>query len=152
MKAKLLSLLMLLALWGSSSASPETYKGWVFLDEKEHPAVEVIVIESAKQFNAWQKRLPDKVPSKKRPGPANPDPLRKPNAIDFSKHRLLVLERAQTLSGYPAFVELKESDDEILAVFKLPELVPEARPFGWGAYRAVLIPRVGKSIQVKYLD
>ena len=139
-------------MWGAASASPETYKGWVLLDEQEHPAVGVVVIESAKQFKAWQKRLPGKVPSKKQPAPTNPDPLRNSDSLDFSKYRLLVLERTQTLSGYPEFVELKETDEEILAVFRLPELVAEARPFGWGAYRAVLIPRVGKSIQVKYVD
>ena len=97
-----------------------------------------------------QKRIPENRPTKKHPAPSNDDPLRtKP--IDFERYTLIVVTRDETISAYPEFKDIAESEAETLLRFSIPQPPPEARPYGWGTYRALLVPS-GKNYRIEFIE
>lgn len=148
---RLCSVVLLLCVLAPLAAQEPTsqYKGWVYHGES-HPSPEHILIDSDKDLDGFRERIPQNRPTKKQPAPANNDPLLKHGEVDFSKHVLFVVTRNQTISAYPEFLGTEDSGDDVVLRFRIPEPPPEARPYGWGTYRAVLLPRSDRAYRVKY--
>lgn len=143
-------LLTILMLSGTGFAEETTYSGWVLLNEDKVLSHEVEILDTQAAFEKFQEQLPNVRPTKRHPSPPNNDPLRNPKSIDLKQSRLVVVKRAQTISGYPKFVSQKETKNEIVVLFELGELPPEARPFGWGVYTGLLLPSGPKPIRVEF--
>ena len=124
-------------------------KGWVFFDE-EKASPEVLIIEDLDSFRKFQKQLPERKPSKKQPAPENEDPFRKLDAVDFATERVVIVSRSQTISAHPIYLATDTQSDQVVVWFEIPEPPPEARPYGWGVYRAVVLPQSEKPIVVKF--
>lgn len=132
-------------------ALAEPHKGWIFTDRTDDDGFHQI-LDSQEALEAFRKSLPVRVPSKKHPAPANPDVLLNSSLVDFSRQRLLILARGETISTHPKVLSQKESKDTIVFKVELPEPPPEARPFGWGVYIAVPLPKNGKKVDVQFQD
>ena len=142
-------LMLLCALPLSAQEGPEQFKGWVYY-ETHHPSPHHELIRSEKALNEFRKRIPKHRPTKKKPAPAHDDPLAKEGRIDFSKYLLIVVSRDDTLSAYPVLTGVVETKEQVVVWFELPEPPPEAMPYGWGTYRAVLLPVQDKDYTVEF--
>ncbi len=111
-----------------------------------------LVIENERQFADFVGSLPDEVPSMKEPAPANPDPLRKGYEIDFSKNVLVVAIHRDTISAFPVYKGVQSTKGARVVKFDIPSPPPEARPYGWGVYNAVVLDKAGKPIKVETAD
>ena len=131
-----------------AGAESETYGGWLHVDEdSESPRFQVI--RNQEEFQDFLALIPKKRPHKRQPAPPNNDPLLKKN-IDFEKQVLVVAIRTQTLSFRPEYLGTTENDKSITLSFSVPELKPEARPFGWGVYLAVPVSKTEKELKVVF--
>jgi hypothetical protein len=99
------------------------------------------VIETAEQLADFVSCLPDELPSKKQPAPPNPDRFRHGFSPDFSQEVLVVVVHRDTISAFPVYKGLKVNSDGRVVKFDVPGPPPEARPYGWGVYTAVILPR-----------
>ena len=142
-----------LAFWASfcisASAQEEQFQGWIYFDDvAPSPHYQVITEQSA--MDKFRKRIPENRPTKRHPAPPNDDPLRT-RQIDFEQQSLIVVTRDETLSAYPEFKDKTESEAVTVIRFSLPQPPPEARPYGWGTYRALLVPS-GKNYRVEFVE
>ena len=62
-----------------------------------------------------------------------------------------MVTRDETLSAYPELKDLTESETETVIRFSLPQPPPEARPYGWGTYRALLVPSK-KNYRIEFVE
>ncbi len=144
-----LILACLLSLSLPTAAQDSNFKGWVFYEEGDlSPTYRVI--KSQKQLDSFLEILPKKAPHKRQPAPKNPDPLLLTNAVDFTKNILVIAMRKGTISTHPIYLAKDTQEDKVVLWFEIPDPPPEARPYGWGVYRGVLIPRTDKPIKVKF--
>ena len=127
---------------------PVQYKGWVYYETSD-PSPHYQIVDNEKALDEFRQRIPKKRPTKKHPAPPNEDPLLQEGALDFQKNLLIVVMRDETISAYPEFKSVQEDEHQVVVHFHLPEPPPEARPFGWGTYRAVVLPIQKKPYQVK---
>lgn len=118
------------------------------MDDTEDPFF--LVLEDGRELEEFRKRLPEVVPSKRKPAPTNPDKLLTGSLVDFGKQRLLILARSETTSTHPEVLSHKQDDSRHLFEIGIPEPPPEARPYGWGVYIAIPLPRDGKAVQVEF--
>ena len=143
----------MLAFWASfcvsGSAQEEQFQGWVYFDEGD-PSPHYQVITERSAMDSFRKRIPHNRPTKKQPAPPNDDPLRT-RQIDFEQQSLIVVTRDETLSAYPELKDLTESETETVIRFSLPQPPPEARPYGWGTYRALLVPSK-KNYRIEFVE
>jgi hypothetical protein len=133
----------------SPAEPPEQFKGWVYFEENNR-SPHFQILDNQEDLEQFRKRIPKQIPSKKKPAPPNEDPLLESGRIDFQKNILLVVTRGQTLSAYPVLENIEESEEQVVLLFDLPEPPPESRPYGWGTYRAVLLPVQNKQYKVKF--
>ena len=149
MKRSFLALVLWASVCISGSAQEEHFKGWVYFKEGDpSPHYEVITERSA--LDKFIERIPEKRPTKRHPAPPNDDPLRTIQ-IDFEQQSLIVVTRDETLSAYPELKDTTDSGPETVIRFSLPQTPPEARPYGWGTYRALLVPS-GKKYRVEFVE
>lgn len=149
MRSLLVSLFFLLSVCGPSAAQPNQFKGWVFFEKDDEP-LQSVILRNEKELEVFRKRIPKQVPTKKHPAPANKDPLLSGSPVDFTKHILVLALRDETISAHPSYLASDSQQDKVVVWFEIPEPPPEARPFGWGVYRGVLIPKTSKPIIVKF--
>ena len=121
-----------------SQVEPRVLNGFV-LQEKGGAFDQVI--GSEEQFRTFVAAIPSTLPDKRRADRPNPDPLRGDFRIDFSKQVLVVAVHRDTLSAFPEYLGTSKEADGISVDFTIPEPPPEARPYGWGVYTAVLLPK-----------
>lgn len=141
--------LMLACLCLAGGAEETPFQGWVYFEEGD-PSPYIQTITDRAALDEFRGRIPEYRPTKKKPAPTNDDPLRT-REIDLGEQTLVVVSRNHTISAYPEFVGQEEADAETLLKFRLPEPPPEARPYGWGTYRALLVPS-GKQYRVVIVD
>ncbi len=149
MKRGLLALVLWASVCISGSAQEEQFKGWVYFEEGD-PSPHYQVIADQSTWEKFLKRIPAHRPTKRKPSPPNEDSLKK-KQVDFERYRLIVVTRDETLSAYPEFKDLTESGPETVIRFSLPQPPPEARPYGWGTYRALLVPS-GKNYRIELVE
>ena len=128
------------------------FSGWVSTQEGplgNGPPSGYEIISDRKALSAFQKRIPKKRPSKKHPAPKNEDPLLSEKPIDFSKERLVVVWRDQTISAHPRLIGHRKSSTSHVLEVLIPQPPPEARPFGWGVYRAFVLPKDKRKVTVE---
>lgn len=117
------------------------------------PAIKYsVLIENETQMADFLATLPADLPSKREPAPPNPDPLRKGHKIDFSKNVLAVVIHRDTISAYPTYQGLEATKGARVVKFDVPSPPPEARPYGWGVYSAVVLPKAGDPLTVEIKD
>jgi hypothetical protein len=142
-------LLMLCLLTLPLGAESSQFTGWVYFDE-ETDSPQTLIIRTVGELKAFQARLPDRVPSKKHPAPENKDPLRSASPVDLEKHILIVALRSGTISAHPVHLATSKGETGVTVTFSTPDPPAEARPYGWGVYRAILIPRTKKTITIEF--
>lgn len=128
-------LIFFVLLCALSLAESRRYQGFFHTEET---GTVTWVIRSKAQLAAFRALIPKTKPYKRQPAPLNDDPLLT-DAIDFSKEMLLVAGRGDTLSARPELVKV-ESGEKLTLTWSLPELPPEAKPQGLGAYSGVVLP------------
>jgi hypothetical protein len=138
-----LGLLVALTLWLSvgtvadlpDADSPRLYRGHL-LQGAIGPASRVI--DTPEALAEFVSCLPPDLPSKRQPAPANPDPLRLPGfQLDFAKEVLVVAVHLDTVSAFPEYRGVRQEQ----VLFEISDPPPEARPYGWGVYTGVVLPR-----------
>lgn len=138
----------------SFAEEPRQFTGWIFTHEgleDSAPESGFRIIDNEEAMAEFRKKIPKTKPSKKQPAPANDDPLLGKVRLDFAEQRLVLVWRGETISSHPTLVSVEQnSKAKVFKVF-LPEPPPEARPYGWGVYRAFLVPRDGKKIEVEFV-
>ena len=124
----------------------KTYKGIIYIPrafsldgaktKKESP---LIVVQNAKEYEQFIRRIPTKQISRTRPAPPNTDPLLKKPEIDFKKHTLIAVSRSSMVRPIIRAVIAKENKVNIDVSF--PREFPAAHPVDIGTYTAVLVPK-----------
>jgi len=104
--------------------------------KKESP---LIVVQDAKGYERFLKRIPTKQISRTRPAPPNTDPLLKKPKIDFAKHTLAVVTRPSMTSAVIQSIKTNKKRVDVSVSF--PRELPAAHPVNIGTYTAVLIPK-----------
>lgn len=122
----------------SGDSAPQVLRGFVRQSELGPGSR---VIETAEQLAEFVSSLPDELPSKKQPAPPNPDRFRHGFSPDFSQEVLVVVVHRDTISAFPVYKSLEVCADSRVIKFDVPGPPPEARPYGWGVYTAVILPR-----------
>ncbi|MEZ6186179.1 MAG: hypothetical protein R3F62_14365 [Planctomycetota bacterium] len=118
------------------------YAGWAFVSSPSGPSA--FAIRDAEAFEAFLARIPDTVPSKRRPAPPNDDALRAAGAPDFAQHMLVVSVRESMYVG-PRVARLERTDPGLEVTVEHPPLgdtIHAAAILELGRYHAVLVPRV----------
>ena len=105
--------------------------------KKESP---LIVVQDAKDYERFLKRIPTRQISKTRPAPPNIDPLLKKPKVDFAKCTLLVVTRSSMTS--PVIQSIKTNKKRVDVSVSFPRELPAAHPVNIGTYTAVLIPKI----------
>lgn len=101
------------------------------------------VIKNAAELKAFVDSIPAVTPYKTLPAPPNQDLLRRGATVNFVRDVLVVAIGANRVSRHPEYQGFDEYDDGSRDVFfTLPAPTPEAFPFGWGVYTAIVLPRV----------
>lgn len=139
----LLSLVLLATVApGLAQPEPEVMRGFV-LQTKAGPCS--TVIETPEELARFIACLPADLPQKREPAAPNPDPLRQKGfSLDFSRQVLAVVVHRDTISAFPEFRGVQGD----LVMFDVPGRPPEARPYDWGVYTAVILPR-GKAWKIE---
>lgn len=137
--------LLLACFCAVGGASPKTYQGFIYTDETGQVTQ---VIRNQAQLDKFRKRIPSELPSMKRPAPPNNDPLLS-DTFDFSREMLVVAGRGDNLSARPRLLKIKDGD-HLETVWSLPEKPPEAKPYGWGTYSAVVVPASNKEVRFSW--
>ena len=148
--SRTLPLLVLLALPKINAAEIKpikSYRGIIYIPrvfsldgvkpKKESP---LIVVQDAKDYERFLKRIPTKQISKTRPAPPNTDPLLKKPKIDFAKHTLVVVTRPSMTSAVIQSIKTNKKRVDVSVSF--PRELPAAHPVNIGTYTAVLIPKI----------
>lgn len=134
--------LVLLSFGGHRSAAQGQARVWqgFVLQSELGPASQVIDSpEALAQFIAC---LPERLPHMKEPAPLNDDPLREPGfSLDFEHSLLVVCVHRDTISAFPEYKGNQAEPDARMVDFDVPSPPPEARPYDWGVYTAVLLPK-----------
>lgn len=152
--------LALLAMLGPGQAKPpakegpKVMRGFV-LQGSHEPVADILkgpnsgVIETPEQLASFAACIPEHLPHKKNPAPPNPDPLRKSFKLDFSREMMVIVVHHDTISAYPKFQGVEESGQVRVVKFDLPGRPAESRPYGWGVYTAVILPKVAVPTELK---
>jgi len=124
----------------------KTYKGIIYIPrsfsldgakpKKESP---LIVVQNAKEYERFLKRIPIKQISRTRPAPPNTDPLVKKPEIDFKKHTLIAVSRSSMAK--PIIRSVKVDGKNVAVDVSFPREFPAAHPVDIGTYTAVLVPK-----------
>jgi hypothetical protein len=124
----------------------KTYKGIIYIPrsfsldgakpKKESP---LIVVQNAKEYERFLKRIPIKQISRTRPAPPNTDPLVKKPEIDFKKHTLIAVSRSSMAK--PIIRSVKVDGKKVTVDVSFPKEFPAAHPVDIGTYTAVLVPK-----------
>lgn len=132
---------------GQDMSGPNVLRGLV-LQSQSGPASQVI--DSQEALADFVSCLPDKLPSMKQPAKANPDPMRQKGfTVDFSTEVMVVVVQRDTLSAYPKYQGVETGPGGRVVKFALPQPPAEARPYNWGVYTAVILPRAGGPVTIK---
>lgn len=124
----------------------KTYKGIIYIPrafsldgaktKKESP---LIVVQNAKEYEQFIRRIPTKQISRTRPAPLNTDPLLKKPKIDFTKLTLIAVSRPSMTK--PVIRSIKTNENKVNIDVSFPPEFPAAHPVDIGTYTAVLIPK-----------
>ena len=147
--SRTLPLLVLLALPKINAAEIKpikSYRGIIYIPrlfsldgvkpKKESP---LIVMQDAKGYERFLKRIPTKQISRTRPAPLNTDPLLKKPKIDFTKLTLIAVSRPSMTK--PVIRSVKINENKVNIDVSFPREFPAAHPVDIGTYTAVLIPK-----------
>ena len=145
-----LSLVLLAALPRDLAAQEQPYRvlsGFVLQSEFGPPSCVIQTPEELAEFVAC---LPERLPHMKEPAPPNPDPIRQPDFhLDFAKQVLVVCVQRDTISAFPRYKRVGAESEARVVDFDVPGRPPEARPYDWGVYTAVVLPRVGLPTRIR---
>jgi len=152
--ALLLSVLPLVAA-AEEVVIQKTWRGIIFMPRpfpgkapkaKQSP---LTVVRDEKGYGQFLKLIPQKQISRTRPAPPNTDPLLKKPPIDFTKHTLLYISRPSMTR--PLFKKIIKGEKEIVAGVEFPRELPAAHPIQIGTYTAVLIPKTGLAVKLRFV-
>ncbi len=153
MKNFLLLVFTVLTVTGASLAQSEEkskqYQGHILVEAGSGCHGETI--RTKEDYQRFQQRIPPILPSKRRPPEENPDPLRTTLPWEFTTEMVLLAVRSDTLSAVPELHNLIEDEEEIVVTFVLEPPPPEAYPYGWGVYRAIVVPRSDKKVRYRFI-
>ncbi len=125
---------------GEDVEAPEVLQGYLILDGV---TPESYLLTTPEQLQAFVKTLPPHTPYKVLPAPPNPDPFLKGFSVDFEQSVIAVAVGRNRIARHPVYLGTRQTADGGRQVlFSLPAPTPEAFPFGWGVYSAVVLPRV----------
>lgn len=144
-----LSLVLLASSLASPSAEerPRVLAGFVLQSQHGPPSQVIATPEALAEFVAC---LPEELPHKQQPAPSNPDALRTGSlTLDFRTEVLVVCVHRDTISAFPDYKGVVVESEFMMADFDVPAPPPESRPYGWGVYTAVILPKSSLPIRVR---
>ena len=103
---------------------------------------ESYLITSPEELKSFVERLPPVLPYRTLPARPNPDPLLKGYEIDFEKQLLAIAVGRNRIDKPPVYQGIEELQDGSRRVhFTLSAPTPDAYPFGWAVYTAIILER-----------
>lgn len=143
--------MLLLGCWfpAWSQEAPRVLGGYI-LQEKSSAVDQVIT--TREQLAEFVACISPTLPDKRHPDRPNPDPLRGEFSIDFDKEILAIAVHRDTISAFPIFLGRSMDGEGISVDFEIPEPPPEARPYGWGVYTGVILPKTEIPTRIERID
>jgi hypothetical protein len=92
-------------------------------------------------LKAFVAQLPPTIPYKTIPAPANPDPFLHGFEVDFEQSVIVVAIRRNGIDKHPVYEGMEDTASERQVFFAIAAPTPEAYPFGWAVYSALVLPR-----------